>query len=41
MSSTTSNLAFGNAYSSVQANNFTGSVHFGTLQGRPRAVKLL
>ncbi|OAG10550.1 putative WD-repeat protein [Paraphaeosphaeria sporulosa] len=29
MSSTTSNLAFGNAYSSVQANNFTGSVHWG------------
>ncbi|KAF1978848.1 hypothetical protein BU23DRAFT_189014 [Bimuria novae-zelandiae CBS 107.79] len=29
MASTASNLAFGNAYSSVQANNFNGSVHFG------------
>ncbi|KAK7191835.1 g-protein beta wd-40 repeats containing [Paraphaeosphaeria sporulosa] len=41
MASTTSHPAFGDAYSSVQANNFTGSVHFDTLQGRPRAVKLL
>ncbi|KAJ4379964.1 hypothetical protein N0V86_004269 [Didymella sp. IMI 355093] len=40
MASTTSNLAFGNAYSSVQANNIHGSVHIGpdnTLDRLPRA----
>jgi hypothetical protein len=41
MTSTTSNVAFGNAYSSVQANNINGSVHIGTCQGRLRAVELL
>ncbi|KAF2624119.1 hypothetical protein BU25DRAFT_348543, partial [Macroventuria anomochaeta] len=30
MASTTSNVAFGNAYSSVQANTINGSVHIGT-----------
>ncbi|KAF2631394.1 hypothetical protein BU25DRAFT_407050 [Macroventuria anomochaeta] len=40
MASTTSNVAFGNAYSSVQANTINGSVHIGlenTLSGLPRA----
>ena len=38
MASTTSNIAFGNAYSSVQANTINGSVHVGTLWDRPTAV---
>ncbi|XP_014550460.1 hypothetical protein COCVIDRAFT_59039, partial [Bipolaris victoriae FI3] len=40
MVSTTSNIAFGNAYKSVQANNINGSVHIGlenTLDRLPRA----
>ncbi|KAF1967176.1 hypothetical protein BU23DRAFT_543234 [Bimuria novae-zelandiae CBS 107.79] len=41
MTSTTSNVAFGNAYSSLQTNTINGSVHMGTLRGRLRAVKLL
>jgi hypothetical protein len=36
MTSTTSNVAFGNAYSSVQANSINGSVHIGTSWDRPR-----
>jgi hypothetical protein len=37
----TSNIAFGNAYKSVQANNINGSVHIGTSsRDRPRTVKL-
>ena len=41
MTSTTSNVVFGNAYSSIQANNINGSVHIGTLRDRLRAVRLL
>ncbi|KAJ6284330.1 hypothetical protein J3E71DRAFT_377930 [Bipolaris maydis] len=40
MASTTSSIAFGNAYKSVQANNINGSVHIGlenTLDRLPRA----
>ena len=40
MVSTTSNIAFGNAYKSVQANNINGSIHIGfenTLDRLPRA----
>ena len=34
MTSTTSNVAFGNAYSSVQANTINGSVNIGMLRDR-------
>jgi hypothetical protein len=40
MISATSNVAFGNAYSNVQANNINRSVHFGTSQNRPWAIRL-
>lgn len=42
MAPTTSNVAFGNAYSIVQANNIHGSVHVstGTSWDGPRAVEL-
>ena len=42
MTSTTSNVAFGNAYSSVQANNIHGSVYISTgmLRDRLTAAEL-
>ena len=41
MASTASTIAFGDAYSSLQAHTINGSVHIGTLRGLPRTVKLL
>jgi hypothetical protein len=40
MASTTSNVAFGDAYSSVQANTINGSVHIGMSWDGLRAVEL-
>jgi hypothetical protein len=40
MTSATSNVAFGNAYSSVQAKTINGSVYIGTSRGRLWAVRL-